>query len=302
MTMTTKEEKNTMTDQFKNTSIPKSTSGLYSSEYSFDAPSPYLYLWSRLFQNVLSQLLTRYYTGKWNDRETGIFKSEGGVAVLGVGDLVLYDNHCSFEGFHLESKNVEQEEVFCSQIISRIVLEWNPNEPIVSLLEIAVSILKENDVLFDEQEFVDKLSNTEGGLPFAGNSLSDFFDHNPFDQSNPMDDHDDYWKFSMIRCGATEEEADEKIRVRDTSKTLREDMISALRQACLKEGIDFLSIRSPLCCSPGKVQTEDEENVQAYWINTGWTSTIDGWKTEEFIREWIEDVKTNGVPEDLKRS
>jgi len=62
--------------------------------YGFRKPTNLLLVWSNPFQSLISQAGTYLLTGKFHDRQTGIFKCEGGCNIAGVGDLVLSNDYC----------------------------------------------------------------------------------------------------------------------------------------------------------------------------------------------------------------
>ena len=84
----------------------KRDSNEYFQAYSYDRPSPYLFLWSGLFQRIVSQVGTYLLTGKFHDEHCALYKSEGGCVIKGVGGLVLNYSGVYFEGSR-EKKGLE---------------------------------------------------------------------------------------------------------------------------------------------------------------------------------------------------
>lgn len=144
-------------------------------EYFFDAPSPYLVSWHRLFQMVTSQAGTKLVTDKFHRTRPGIYKSEGGINIEGLGDFVLGKRTCYWDGYGGKDrslKDVQRRQLVV--LISDIVLGWDPEHPTTSMLEHAAIAAK-----CDVHEFASAVSKMSIN-PFSGDMLSTFFDFNPF--------------------------------------------------------------------------------------------------------------------------
>lgn len=83
--------------------------------YGYDNPSP-------LFQSVISQSATYMLTGKFHDRQCGIYKCEGGCDIVVVDDLVLLDDRYYWNN-RRDKKHLDQ---IC-KLITEVVLGWDPN-------------------------------------------------------------------------------------------------------------------------------------------------------------------------------
>ena len=101
--------------------------------YGYDRPSVYLFPWSRLFQIVLSQAGSYLLTKKFHVEMSGIYRAEGGVNLPGVGELVLHADLCHFDEVS-SGLEVRDPSYRIAGLITNVVLAWDPNDPIESLL------------------------------------------------------------------------------------------------------------------------------------------------------------------------
>lgn len=267
--------------------------------YSFDRVPKLLFAWSRLFQSVVSQGGTFLLTGSFHGFQCAIYKAEGGCRIAGVGDLVLGSTRCYFN-YADRSKKTEKQTEAMADFISEIVLAWNPLDPIESMLNTAAKHLATNTKKSLLKPHVDNLkkdglkgiaplqeaiklalrmaleSGREGG-PFSGNALSDFFEWNPFSDA-PVDR--DYFRFCLVQFdGKTEEEVNQQFADEDLGKEYNERINSLIRKA------NPNSYSRTLCCSPKR---SENGNELAFWINTGRSTQIDGWKTPEDIEAFLQ--------------
>jgi len=235
--------------------------------YGFTMASKYLFLWSRTFQAVVSQSATFMLTGEFHEQDCGIYKAEGGSKVVGVGELVVYDDHCRFDYC---VGNLDKQTKQCADLITHIVLNWNPNNPIYSMIKAAADFIKvEFDVLND---VIEKAS--VGGA-FGGNALADFFNWNPFSDAP---ENREYEQFCLVEYGdKNESEVVQMFADRDLGKALHKN----LREKVASNKTNGYA--SVLCCSPRR----DDKNDLKFWINTGRSTNIDGWKSEEDINNFL---------------
>lgn len=239
--------------------------------YAYDKPSPYLHVWSKLLQGVISIAATRMLTNKWHTEHCGIYKSEGGCNLPGEGWLILYDDCCIFDsrgGRSLPWRRQDKKKLDrCAQLISKVVLGWNPNDPITSIFVNAAEFIGET--------VDDLLAHVEGAYsdtPFDGNDLSRFFNHNPFCKF-PV--NRDYFRYCLVRInGRTDEEADQHFADED----LGDDLLGRMQKKLKSTGYVY-------CCSPQR----DKHGLK-FWINDGSPiaiGSINGWRTEEEIEAFI---------------
>jgi hypothetical protein len=264
---------------FKNTAEPFDPSTrTYSSpaSYGFANTPMLLFVWSRLFQSIISQAGTYLLSKKFHDRQCSIYKSEGGCTIDGFGDLVLRNDSCYFDGYH--SKTSEKNAAKLSKLITHIVLGWDPNDPVESMLKLASSYIK---VTPDQLREAIKISSN-GGV-FGGNALSSFFGWNPFSKA-PIDR--DYEKFCLTEIsGKPVGEVDQMHADQDLGEKLLEKMDIKIQKATPGT---FLY---PLCCRPCR----QNDGSLHFWINTGRFTQIDGWKTQQEIEEFL---KSDGILND----
>ena len=240
----------------------------YDNGYGYDHPSPYLFNFSRLLQIVVSQAGTFFFTKKFHDSECGIFKSEGGCNMPGVGELVLGHQACYFE-YAREDKTKAKS---MADMITKIVLEWQPEDPIQSMMLSASAFCG-----CTPEDLTDCVGSTRGGGVFSGDALSNFFDWNPFSEA-PIQEEYEKWVWANI-YKQPEKEIEERQADRALGKQLLKEMGDMLREIYPKG--EYYS--GPMSCSPRR--TKDSKLL--FWINTGRQTQIDGWKTEEDIRAFI---------------
>lgn len=262
--------------KFKNTAKKVEPSERYRNSYGFDKVPILLFQWSRLFQAMISQAGTYLLTGKFHNKQCGIYKCEGGCNIVGVGEFVPCGHGCYFDSYYSQGRKKEEEAKKLSEIITAVVLGWDPNDPIESMLKVTADYI---DV--DSEELRKVVFGSDIGSVFGGNSLSSFFDWNPFDDP-PYNEA--YRHFSMVEilgCDAKEVKqmfADEKL-----GKQLKEQINDKIREA--NPGMYL----NAMCCSPRR---NKEKDMLAFWINTGRSTQIDGLKTEDNIKAFL---SSNGV-------
>lgn len=238
--------------------------------YGYDRPSPLLFNFGRLLQSVVSQAGTYILTGKFHDQDCGIYKCEGGCRIVGKGDLVLSNNCCYWDGGGRRDGKPDHDLNAMAQLITKIVLDWDPMRPIDSMLEAAVSCEKGPTI-----EALRKVvfKSRVGGV-FGGNSLSDFFNWNPFGEA-PI--KEDYERWCHVHVwGGTEEEIVQTQADRALGKALLAKINAHIRKG--NPG----SYSSALCCSPRR-----NGDALGFWINTGRSTQIDGWKTMADIEAFL---------------
>jgi hypothetical protein len=262
--------------KFKNESKAREREDHYRGAYGFDKPSKYLFQWSNLLQTVVSQAGTYFFKNKFNSAQTGIFKCEGGCNIQGVGDLVLRTTGCHFDSYSASNKTLDAKSDKMSEMITKIVLEWNPNDPIDSMIKSAAEYIEmEPKALKKGIE-----ENAKGGL-FNGDALSSFFDWNPFGDA-PLDEK--YRRFAHVKIsGEAPKVFDQGIKDEKLGKKLKDKINIKIREAA---GGGYCS--TAMCCAPKRL----EDDKLKFWINTGTSTQIDGWKSEEDIKAFL---KSDGI-------
>jgi hypothetical protein len=115
------------------------------------------------------------------------------------------------------------------------------------------------------------------GGPFGGDALCNFFNYNPF---GPPDYDREYERYCLVEIqGRSNEEVDKRYADEDLGKKLFEK----IRKKC--QSNEKNRYLFPLCCSPRRMKDTGE---LMFWINTGRSTQIDGWKTEKEINEYLE--------------
>ena len=251
-------------------------------EYGFADLSPYFYMFSGLFQRVIAQCGTKLLTGHWmkTPQNYAIYKCEGGCRIEGVGDLVLGSRSCYFDYDYWHKDSLKK----ISGLITEIVLNFDPNNPVESIIDAAAGHIKADpDELKRE---IEKCSSD----PFSGNALSSFFDHNPFSESLLFKIQDYERDVRIEVFGENPEEVDKDLAARNSGK----ELLCLMRGAIISRTNSYVSI--PLCCSP-RIQ---EDGEVYFWINTGRSTCIDGWKTEDEILEFVDRIQEEGLDFYLK--
>jgi hypothetical protein len=256
--------------------VPKDWYGkdVDANRYRFENTSPYLFVWSGLFQRIISQAGTYLFTKKFHDHDCGIYKCEGGCRIDDVGDLVLQKNYCYIDGYYGNNKKINtarsKKEGKLADLITHIVLNWNPEDPIESMLKSASEHIK-----CEVSELRGAIEGSRSGGVFGGNALSSFFDWNPFSKA-PIDEKYERWCRLTI-CKEDKKEVDQSYK----DQKLGEQLLEKLKTKCRKaaEG-SYASL--PMCCSPSR----SSEGLQ-FWINTGRFTQIDGWKTQKEIEQFL---------------
>jgi len=229
--------------------------------YLYDQVSPLLYVWSKLLQATISLAGTKLLTGKYHDSHCAIYKSEGGCNIVEVGDLVLQKDYCYFD--YQRSSNKSQLSKL-RDLITRIVVEWDPNNPVNSMINSAAATI---GVAPESLKQIIEKHPDNNNNPFGGDQLSSFFDHNPFSRY----EYDrNYLRFCLKKFDEkTDEEVDQKFADEDLSIMLENKIKNKL-----KGSGEYI-----FCCTPKR-----NENGLQFWINS---SKFSGWKTEPEIEEWL---------------
>jgi hypothetical protein len=256
-------------------------------DYSFDRPSKYLFQCSGYLQRLISQAGTFLLGGAYHAKESGIYKSEGGCKIHGIGDLVLGKRQLYFEYSCVKDCNAK----LMADLVSEIVLAFNPNDPIMSMNFAAVKFINEqSNVKTSVKDIEAAIKNSSNGGVFGGNALADFFDWNPFSKP-PRDENYEFW-YRVNILHESQNDVEQAISDRKLGYELLDKMIEKNRQF-KKKNNDNSYGPQPMCCSPQR----DGKKLQ-FWINTGRSTNIDGWKTLEQINEFL---KGNGKIVDQRR-
>lgn len=130
------------------------------------------------------------------------------------------------------------------------------------------------------------LDECNAGGAFGGDALSYFFDKNPFSFKDDSDDFQGYRKFCMFEFeGKSKEEVAQKF----SDEMLGKEFLKKLRDKVIE--VKENSYLFPMCCNPRR-----RKNGQlVFWINTGRSTQIDGWKTEYEISDFL---RSDGVLKD----
>lgn len=175
--------------KFKNDAVAIEPKDLYGKPtkllYGYNRPSPYLWLWSCLLQSTISQAGTYLLSKKFHTRHCAIYKCEGGCVIDGRGDLVLGSRSCHWD-YGNNDKGIAE---LCA-LITAIVLEWNPNDPIESMMDSASKF-----VGCTKEELMKAITGSSNGGVFGGNAICDFFNHNPFGKFKV---DKDYERFCLV--------------------------------------------------------------------------------------------------------
>jgi len=256
---------------FKNDALPAPKNKDRSGSYGFTAAPTLLFFVSHFFQAVISQAGTFLLTGRFHDKQCSIYKAEGGCNIPGVGDLVLGAENCRFDAAHSPKRHALDEKM--ADLITAVVLAWDPNLPTDSMLQAAAKYIKAP--LVD----LEKAINIDGG-PFAGDALSTFFSWNPFSEAP---DNREYRKYLATKFGGqSKSEVDQRFADEDMGK----DLLKRLREAVRKADPHSLS-NHIFCCSPKRFQ----DGSLHFWVNTGRSTQIDGWKIQKDLEAFIKSGK-----------
>ena len=266
-----------MSLQFKNVAIPfdPASSSRYEGVdsynlYRFKNISPFMYCWSRFFQTLLSMSCSKMISGEWRLDNHSIYKCEGGIAVSGLGDVVLCPDRVYLDvgGPKKEKSKADLKKI--QELISKIVLEWDPMDPLDSMFKSVGAFL--NVPVKEVKEAFEKCSSP--GV-FGGDSLSYLFNHNPFEKFK-IDR--DYLRYCMTKIsGKTDEFVDEKFASEDLGDRLLDELNKEARKHRTYGGF--------LCASPSKLK-----NGMSFWLNDG---TYYGWHSEQEVVDLISWMKTN---------
>ncbi len=230
--------------------------------YRYDRPSAHLMLWSRFFQTLISQAGTWLLTGKFHNQECGIYKSEGGCNIIGVGELVLGDRSCYFDMGQIPAEKKDQWINDLANLVTEVVLRWDPMDPIQSMLYIASAI-----ALCNVDELGTAISNGHISGPFGGDSLGIFFDR--VRQRPPTTDHRPYQRYVMTTHGGkTDAEVDQLWADQDLGKELKARLVA--------------KVEAIFTCTPHRNGDE-----LLFWVNAGGNRKFDGWKTQAEIEAFL---------------
>lgn len=251
---------------FRNTSKPAEPYFKSPGAYRYDTPSEYLLLWRSLLQNVISQAGTYLLTGKFHTQRCGIYKCEGGCNIVGVGDLVLCKDQCYFDYYpHAHEDKTRK----MADLITHIVLGWDPEEPVESML-----ILAAERAGCPVEELRAAVADRGCNLPFGGDALSQFFDTNPF---SPLKHDPEYRRYCLGKFNAMSPEQIDEVFA---DEALGEDYLKKIQDKV--RSVQEQRYRTPMCCSPKRT-----DGVLQFWINTGLLTQIDGWKTREDLDAFL---------------
>lgn len=255
---------------------PRDWQGNYASHYySYNQPSPYLYLWSRLFQTIVSLSATKILTNKWHTGHCGIYKCEGGCRLPGIGDLVLLNDHCYLNNSRYHSKKDRKIEEKCAQLISHIVLHWNPNDPVATMIVSASAFIGVRS-----RELQDAIENGKHiGDAFSGDALNRFFSHNPFSKF-PIDRK--YQRFCLMYHNGNKNFTKKEVSQFFSDEDLGNKLLKEMQEASRREGEFGMHM---MCCNP------DRHNGELrFWVNNG---QFYGWYIESDIYEIIRRLKND---------
>lgn len=244
--------------------------------YAFHRPPRLLFSWSRLFQSVVSQAGTYLCTGQFHSGHCAIYKTEGGCVIKGKGDLVLGERTIYWDYGRTKENDSDLKKII--HLINEVVLSWDPNDPVDSMLNKAAEIA--DCPVGSLKAAIEKSSN---GGAFGGNSLSSFFNWNPFDK--PPED-EEYIRWCRVYIsGEDPEKVDQSLADKRLGYELLEKMEEKGREWKKKNGGGYISL--PMCCNPRR----DPDGKLFFWINTGRTDNLTGWKTQDEIEAYL---KTDG--------
>lgn len=233
--------------------------------YRCSKPSKYLFQWSRLFQATVSQAGTWILKNKFHTTECGIYKSEGGCNIVGIGELVVGKGYCYFDMGRAQPTDAPR----LAELITEMTLKFDPMDPIESLVTAAADNAKCDKIVLLKTV----MESTVGG-PFGGDALTDFFDWNPF--SEPLTDKDYYrWVFVEFRKTKTNEEIDQVYADKELGKELLQKLQAKFTAQKAWMGV--------ICCSPSR----GKDGKLHFWINTGRRTQIDGSHTKEEIEKFL---------------
>lgn len=246
----------------------KAVQRVESNYYGFDHAPILLFEWSCLFQSVISQAGTYLLTKKFHTQQCAIYKAEGGCRIVGMGDLVLHDDYCTWDMWG-GGKRDKTRLAKLAKLITTIVLEWDPINPIDSMLASASKVIK-----VKADKLREAVHNSSNGHVFGGNALSDFFDWNPFSKPIYNRDYDRYCKKTFLNT--TDQEIDQEYADADLADSLKERLDEAITKKSTRYVGRIIAI-SPSRHS-GQLQ---------FFINAGGVERLSGWKTKEDLEAFI---------------
>jgi hypothetical protein len=197
-----------------------------------------------------------------------------------VNELVLREHCCNFDYGREKDNGLDT----LTKLITKIVLEWNPMDPVASMLKSATDYIAVNGHPTVD-EFDEAISQSRPGGPFCGDALSSFFNWNPFSEAPIQEDYEKWCYVNVWK--KPEAEIDQIQSDRRLGKELLKKINDKIREA--NKG----SYSWAMCCSPSR-----SKNGLSFWINTGGSTNIDGWKTEADIDKFL---KSDGKIVETKR-
>lgn len=255
--------------------------------YRYDRPSKYLFHWGRLLQNVLSQVLSRTMGSGYHNHDPGIFKCEGGLNLIGCGHLTLHGQYCIWDSYH-GGRIAKVDAQFAADVISKVVLAWDPMDPIQSMFTAALEAAGIKEPGIDKNEdhelaqHMIKHQKRFGAIlsVFGGNSLADFFNWNPFSKP-PIDRPYQRWCLTNLAYGnqqvaMTDADVDQLWADEDKTEALREQ----INEAAEKKGGRFANRVI------GMKHVREGDQVR-YFINMGKDHRLQGWHDEADIKQAI---------------
>ncbi len=265
--------------QFANPSKRVDTK-VINNKYGLNGIPKLLRVWNREFQALVTITMSKFHNqGKnlpsWDRQVIGIYKYEGGCAIFGVGSLVLGN----YSAYYENRKDNRKE----NELISKMVVEWDPMNPVESLVRSCGEFLIAETGVTDEMKKVDVYQHLHEDLRaaleqqgvFSPDPLRDFFNIS----LGSDEELKRYTDHCLIKYeGWTQERVDQKNR----DKALGNELLDLMVKKARELSCDTYCL-APLCCSPRRF----DNGELRFWINTGRKTQIDGWKTEAQIRDWL---------------
>jgi len=244
--------------------------------YSYDKVSPLLYLWKDLFQAVVSQVATKILTGNFHERDAGIYKCEGGVLVPGMAEVCLMKDHAYVDMGGGSQEQKQKIEKVVAGIVSQIVCDWEPQDPVNSMFESAADYIGASEDSCSTDDISKAIEKMRARNVFSANSLSAFFDHNPFSKFPVLRA---YHRYCLTHF--TEPEwSDEKVDQLFADEDMGEKFLQKLREVGKSKDIYFYSCSS---------ERSEDKGLQ-FWINDGGRRDKAGWYTKEEVEALIVEL------------
>lgn len=232
--------------------------------YAYDEASPYLRVWSRLFQKVVSQSGTYLLTRQFHTRGAAIHVAEGGVLIADVGELVLHRAYCTWASYTGKLEQRAHPLYRLSGLITAIVLGWHPQDPIETLLRAAAV-----NVNVEVKRLREAVERETQNL-FGGDSLWSFWG----DRRSEAPDQE-YWRWCMLHVERKPvAEVDQFFEDRRLGFLLKEQLEAKLRATGRHCYV--------YACSPQR-----EDGVLKFWVNTSRETEIAGWQTHDQLQQFL---------------